>query len=42
MSKHVLHTKKDFDAAFPAYCAEPETTQADLYAGNNREKIEDE
>jgi len=38
MSKHTLHTKEEFEAAFPAYCAEPGTTPAHQYAGNNREQ----
>ena len=42
MSKRrILKTREEFEAAFPAYCAEPGTTPADLYAGNNREKTEE-
>ena len=38
MSKHILKTREEFEAAFPAYCAEPGTSPADMYAGNNREQ----
>ena len=41
MSKHILHTRKEFETKFPAYCAEPGTTPAHQYAGNNREQMED-
>jgi len=42
MSRHILNTREEFEAAFPAYCAEPKTTSADQYAGNNREQRQED